>query len=259
MITAKQVKHDYRDWFTSQHEFRDLSNDMIEVQTPYIDAFGDNISLIIKPYENRFIVTDQGYTIWNIEAHGINASRKNSTRKRLVDSIIRFENVSLNENEEIIKVASINQLSQSIYDVSQAVLKITNLALSNRRNVLSAFYDEVAEYFKEQQHKQFEFQKGLFMLGTSNISYKVDYTFITKGKNKLTKSYNTINKQMYDVILGIHTDTKSFQEQTGAQMSILYNGKDNELPDDILLGFESHEVEVVNFYDEKALVESYGK
>lgn len=258
-MNADDIGRKYIQWLTENHSFKDISDSFIELQTPFVDAFGDSISLLIqKITPTRFYVTDQGYTVWNIEAHGIDLSKSNSRRKQLMHSIAKFENVEISDEKEICKSSNQSALNQTIHEVTQAVVKIANLALTNRKNSSAIFYDEVSNYFQENKKTLFTFTKGMYMPGRNNILHKSDYTFFVDEGPKYTKMYNTINKNTHDIILGIFTDTNDFRSENEGLFSIIYNGRDSSTNMELIEGLQKHSIEVVDFYNKEEVINSYG-
>lgn len=258
-MNAENIGRGYIKWLTENHSFKDISEDFIELQTPFVDSFGDSISLLIqKVSSTRFRVTDQGYTIWNLEAHGIDVSKSKSRRKQLLHSIAQFEKVEISANKDIYKESNQSMLNQTIHEVTQAIVKIANLALTNRKNSSVIFYDEVSNYFQENKNELFKFTKGMYMPGKNNILHKSDFTFFSTEGTKYTKMYNTINKNTYEIILGIFTDTQDFRNEDEGLFSIIYNGRDDSTNLELIDGLQSHSIEVVNFYNEEQILNSYG-
>lgn len=258
-MKAAEMSNSYIDFLINNHKFSDINDNVVELQTPFVDSFGDNISMIIqKKSPSTYRVSDQGYTIWNIEAHGINMTKSGAKRTSLLHSVLDFEGVSLDQDLSIFKETSPSKLSQAIHEVSQAIVKVSSLSLSNRKNSSAIFYDEVASYFEERRFTEFNFAKGLYIPGKHTVLYKSDYTFTLPSSIKFTKMYNTINKNTHEIILGIYTDTKDFIEQQNGKFCILFNGNDSSTNPDLIESLKGHEVEVVNFYNKEDVLDSFG-
>ena len=42
-MLARDIATNYFDWIKNNHQFYDVNSNTIEVQTPYLDNFGDSI------------------------------------------------------------------------------------------------------------------------------------------------------------------------------------------------------------------------
>ena len=123
-----------------QYSLKLIDNNHIALTTPIADAFGDGITVMISITDSgTYMVSDQGYTIWNLETRGINAMKENSIRRRNILSTAKSENVKLSSNNEIYSTGSKNKIAQMTFNVIQAVTKIGNLGLSSSSSVRGMF------------------------------------------------------------------------------------------------------------------------
>lgn len=77
-LTVNGILDNYLNFIKENNHFKMNNNQVIELATPFIDNFGDNINLIIKQEGNKVKISDDSYFIWNLEAHGLNVAKNNS-------------------------------------------------------------------------------------------------------------------------------------------------------------------------------------
>ncbi|CAJ2231442.1 DUF1828 domain-containing protein [Companilactobacillus paralimentarius] len=206
------------EWLQSlkdQSRFIPLDGKNIRFNTPFVDPFGDQISLlIISNYNSTYTVSDQGYTIWNIESRGTNLTKKDSTRLRLLKNILSMNQADLNNTFDINKtVSSREDIAQAINDVLDSVIKVSDLTYGNRNNTRSIFKDDVLDYITQNKNK-FSFDLGFSVKGKSNLRYDLDFVFRPKLKvTKWAKLYTSLNKTTAEVIMGIWLDTENYRNQ----------------------------------------------
>lgn len=107
--------------------FKALDKNRIKFNSPITDSFGDQISLlIISNSDSSYLVTDQGYTLWNLTTHGINLKKD---ANKTLHSICNSKRVDITKNDEFTKSTFIKKdISQVINDVLAIILEISNLA-----------------------------------------------------------------------------------------------------------------------------------
>ena len=127
-MQAKKIANNYIEWVKTNYNFRDLNeNGTIDIQTPYLDNFGDNISFVIQKKNGNFVVTDNGYTAWNLESHGIYVSKNKTYRNNMLKTIVNLEDGTLDENNEILKRLDTKNPGQTIHDLTQILIKVNDL------------------------------------------------------------------------------------------------------------------------------------
>ncbi|MCC4371073.1 DUF1828 domain-containing protein [Limosilactobacillus reuteri] len=256
LITTK-----WNNWISKQTDFRRINSRTIQVLTSFTDAFGDGILFnIISSDNNTYSVTDNGYTIWNLETNGINVSKKNSNRNRILTSIVKPYNFSISSNKAIEKKKlSIDELPQAITDFVQVLINVSDIAFMNRTNTASIFTDDAQNYFSNRK-TEYNFFTNSITLGKTNQQYRFDFNFMPKLQEfKLTKMYNTLSKNTMEAIIGIYSDTIDYiLENFGknASMNILVNGTTAK-EKDYISGLQSHNINVIDFQNKSEVKDAF--
>lgn len=259
-MLAEAISKEYFNWVKENHKFYNLKSTTAEIQTPYVDSFGDSISFSITNDKDTFKLTDLGYTIWNLEAHGVNVTKKNNLRTQLLESIINFEGAKIEGDKEIVKESTKSNLGQSIHDMAQMLLRLSDLAVTHKQNVKSLFEQDVEEYFFE--HKEtFNFFPSFSVQGKSNLLHRFDYLFFRqKSEFKLVRVQNTIAKSTVDSILTSWLDTSQYRNNRFAeasQLDIIVNGDNyDSINEEYLNALNEYNIGVINFNNKQDLVET---
>lgn len=247
LITTK-----WTDWISKQTNFKRLDNRTIQVLTSFTDAFDDGIlfNIISEDDDDTYTITDNGYTIWNLEVNGINVLKKGSNRNRILNSIVKPYHFSIANNEAIEKKKlKIDDLPQAITDFVQVLINVSDIAFMNRTNTASIFVDDAHTFFANRK-EEYNFFTNSIVLGKTNQQYKFDFNFMPRHQEfKLTKMYNTLSKNTMESIIGIYSDTIDYiSENFGqdASMNILVNGTTTK-EKDYISGLQSHNINVIDF------------
>lgn len=261
-MNVEQISEEYLKWVKDSNKFS-KHKDVIEINTPSVDSFGDNISLILKPEGDKIRISDDAYVVWNLEAHGLNVTRNKSSRNNLLKSILTYESVSLNtDTNEIYKVSSMNNIGQSIHEMIQSISKVSDLMYLNKSNVKSVFNDDVLSYLK-QNKDMFDYFPNLQIVGQSKLSYNFDALFTTKNKvKKLSKFYNSFTQNTVDNALVSWLDTIRYREERydgSLQMAIVVNDDNTKsFSKEYLDALYEYDIDVIPFSDKQKLIESLG-
>lgn len=261
-ITDSQVKEISSEWFTflkKSSRFTLLENDSIRVTTPFADSFGDGIVINLRMIEGEYLLSDQGYTIWNLTTNGVDVLKKNSNRFRMLKSLLTSYSFSLSGKHAIERRVQRKDLSQAITDMAQVLINVSDLAFLSRNNTAAIFYDDVKDYFN-QNRDEYSFLRTIYADGKSFAKYRFEYVFTPQANVfKLTKLYSTLTKSTMDIIIGIWSDTQSFRDEnygSNASMNILLDGmtaKEKEYAD----GLQQHGINVIDFAQKESVRESF--
>ncbi|NLR33181.1 DUF1828 domain-containing protein [Levilactobacillus tujiorum] len=253
----QNIASNWINWITKETHFKTLSNNNIQISLPFTDSSGDGIIFNVEPKENGFLVTDQGYTIWNLEVNGVNVTKKDSNRWRILQSIINPYKFQINQKNEISKIVTESELSQTITDFAQIIINVSDIAFMNRSNTSGMFFDDVHTYFSNKR-SEYSFLKNFYADGKTNQKYRFEYLFTPRPNDfKLTKLYNTLSKNSMDAVIGIWSDTQQFREEnygSNATFNLLLNGiSEKEKP--YVEGLMSHDIQVIDFQDKSSVKE----
>jgi hypothetical protein len=140
-----------------------------EITTPFLDRYNDHLQVYVKSGEDTVELTDDGYTIANLELIGCDLT--SSRRRSIFDSILAVRGVTENAGALYCK-GPIGSLPQLKHGLIQAMLAIDDMFMTTRTNVASMFLEDVTRYLKEQDIR---FTPDISFSGTSGLSHAFDY------------------------------------------------------------------------------------
>jgi len=75
MTTAQEIDkllNDYRAWLKDKTILREVNGSWVEITTPYLDRHNDALQIYARGENGGYLLTDDGYTIHDLEASGCN-------------------------------------------------------------------------------------------------------------------------------------------------------------------------------------------
>lgn len=210
-ITASDLEKNYFSWLRDKYTFSDLNNDVVKIKTPFLDSEFDDIVLYAQELKSgKIVITDDGWTIDNLESMGISFSKRATTRRHLLDEIsISFGvDISFDTNEISINT-TINDFPEAKHRLLLAIMRANDLAFLAPSNVKSSFVDDVQDLLDE--HKVL-YTPSILIPSAQGLAVHFDFSIpIPDGNQKLlrTISYpNNLNNMKianYDINLASRT------------------------------------------------------
>lgn len=256
MLNANEIADNYFGWVKSNYNFSELQNSgNIEIQTPFVDAYGDGVSFVVKLENDQLIVTDEGYTIWNLEVMGHNITRKNTHRRRILGSLLKSENAQISDANELKINVKKNNIGQAVHDMTQLVIKINDMTMLSTSNVKNIFYDEALEYFNK-NNEIYKKLPSFQITGKSQLSHKIDFGFFTKDEVKLVKLHNTLTRSSVESAIVTLVDTAEYRldnYQETQKICLLVNGVDKTKSTIVnhMDSLAEYNIELIDFKDKK--------
>ena len=143
MDRAETLKKIYFDWLFKNSDYINISNDVVKINTSFYDNQFDSIEMYVEFLKNdEIIVTDDGWTISELENHGIYFSQKNKTNSRLLQNIVNNLGIE-NVGGELFIKTSLDKFAIAKQRLLQGILQVNDLVFLQKSNVNSIFYEEV--------------------------------------------------------------------------------------------------------------------
>ena len=86
---------DYRAWLKDKTTLREVNGSWVEITTPYIDRHNDALQLYARHENDGYVLTDDSYTIHDLEASGCNLNTEK--RRDLLKMTLQGFGVKLND------------------------------------------------------------------------------------------------------------------------------------------------------------------
>lgn len=227
MEIIEQKMQTYFEWLQQNYKYKKLETST-EITTPFKNHLNDYIRIYadLLP-DNHIRLSDDGQTFNELDMLDIDLTK---TRKRLIHSILNQFNLSLKDDEIITNVDS-DSFPQSKHNLIQGILKIYDLTLTTKSNVSNLFYEEVFDFF---YNEEITGSAKVAIPGETGIKYSIDF-IIPGTKSKSEKLVNFSNNLDYNRItsdLFAYRDVKNNRpnrNNLNSQMLIIANDLENTI------------------------------
>lgn len=200
---VQRLLDDYLAWLKDKTSLRQI-NDWVEITTPYLDRHNDCIQIYAKRRDSGFVLTDDGYTISDLEQCGCKLeSRKrqdllkmtlNGFGVQLVDS--RLEVYASNDNFALRK-----------HSLVQAMLAVNDMFYLAIPMVASLFYEDVVTWL---DLNEIRYTPKVKFTGKSGFDHVFDFV-IPKSRQqpeRILKSITRPSRETAQVVTFSWIDTK---------------------------------------------------
>ncbi|PTE89043.1 hypothetical protein BUY89_14390, partial [Staphylococcus equorum] len=166
----------------------------------------DNLIIyaIYNPNSKKIILTDDGYTMYNLENDGVYIN-KSKQRKRLFEEHISAYGVQFNnKSEEVYIETSYNKFDESKHRLLQCLIFLSDMYILANHKVQNVFSEDVAE--KLDNH-EIAYNRDMSIVGPTGMSHNFDFVISAKKheKEKFINAISTPNNTM--IIKSKVTDT----------------------------------------------------
>jgi hypothetical protein len=144
MYTSDDLSKAYFSWATKKIKF-DQKENFVIVKTPFVDIFHDQIEVFVNKESDRYIVTDDGYTLDELDSLGIEILKFSKKRKEYFKQVLMNFGVTLKNKELLVFFDDINQFPSSQNRLIQCMLQIFDMLQLSRSKVANLFIDDISD------------------------------------------------------------------------------------------------------------------
>lgn len=128
------------------------------VHTGFTFQDGDELHIVLRKKDGRWILTDDAHTLMWLSYEDFNLT---DTRQALLDVTISSNNVSL-EDGRIFVDCTDRDVGQCLMSMIQAILQTADLLYLNRENVRNTYTEDVKQLMKSTLGDRCEFDKHVY-------------------------------------------------------------------------------------------------
>ncbi|GAB6277475.1 MAG: DUF1829 domain-containing protein [Rectinema sp.] len=236
----QKLLDNYLVWLRDRTSLRQIEDQWVEITTPYLDRHNDYIQLYVKKQNNGFLLTDDGYTIADLERSGCKLNSPN--RQRLLQMTLNGFGIHLQNGALEIFTTSENFPLRK-HNLVQAILAINDMFFLAAPVVTSLFYDDVMTWLDSYEIR---YTPRVKFTGKSGFDYLFDFV-IPKSRYQPERILQTINNPKRDSAQSLILswfDTKEVRPQNSKAFALL-NDSEQTISGAVLDALQNYEVRPV--------------
>ena len=216
---AVRLVDNYYAWLRERTQLKDLDR-AVEITTPFLDRHNDYIQIYLINSEEGLLLTDDGYTISDLEISGCNL--KTPKRAEALHTTLNGFGVSLVDGELQVK-ANETDFPSKKHNLLQAILAVNDLFYVARTNVQNFFSEDVGLWLDENDVR---YVPDATFAGKSNFNHKFDF-IIPRSKNapeRIVRAINNPSKESAMNLAFAWIDTIEQRKGNSEALAFLNNG-----------------------------------
>lgn len=206
----------YWDWLRDNTHVRAL-DDWYEITTPYVDRHNDFVQLYARMDGDRFHLTDDGYTLTDLEQSGCRID--SPKREKLLAVTLNGFGVSL-RNRAIETWATRDNFPLKKHSLVQAILAINDMFYLARPHVRSLFIEDVESWL---DLNEIRYAPKVKLAGKSGFDHLFEFV-IPKSKaqpERLLKTLNRPDRNNAEGVILSWLDTRETRPRNARAIAVL--------------------------------------
>ena len=219
---VQKLLDDYLAWLRDKTSLRQIDK-WIEITTPYLDRHNDYIQIYAGKANNGFLLTDDGYTIDDLEQCG--CKLESSKRQDLLKMTLNGFGVQLHDNALEVH-ASHDNFALRKHNLVQAILAVNDMFYLAMPMVASLFYEDVVAWLDLHEVR---YTPRVKFTGKSGYDHLFDFV-IPKSRHKperILQAINRPNRETTQAVAFSWIDTKEVRPVDSMAYALL---NDSEQP-----------------------------
>lgn len=238
----------YLSWIRSKSSQKTIG-DFEEITTPFVDSHNDKIQFYVSRSPNGFSLTDDGYTLSDLEMCGCDV--KSKKRRAFIQQIAESLGVSI-KNGEITAEATEADIACKQHMMIQAMLKISDMFLTSSSRVKSLFFEEVDSFFSQYDIRN---TPSIMMMGQSGLSHRFDFVIPASKRmpERIVTTLNAPSKQNVQAAIFAWNDVMKTRS-THSRGYIILNDAKKAVNPEIVAAIKSYALVAVPWKEREAYI-----
>lgn len=239
----------YHAWLKDKTVLRQIEQ-WIEITTPYLDRHNDYIQIYAKKTNGGFVLTDDAYTINDLEQGG--CKLQSPKRQELLRMTLNGFGVQQRENALEVH-ASPDNFALRKHNLVQAMLAVNDMFYLAVPMVASLFYEDVVAWLDVHEVR---YTPKVKFTGKTGYDHLFDFV-IPKSRQQPERIIQTINRPSRDTAQAVvlsWIDTKEVRSADSRAYALL-NDAEQAVSPSVLDALRSYDVRPVSWSQRESLRE----
>lgn len=235
---VQNLVNQYSTWLKDKTALR-VVNEHVEITTPFLDRHNDQIQIYVKKQNSGYILTDDGYTMNDLETSGCELN----TEKRkaiLMQTLNGFGVKSL--NDELFIKTDEHHFPQMKHNLIQAILAVNDIFYTASTVVTSLFLEDVQAWLDE---NEIRYTPKVSFAGKSGFQHNYDFVIPKSplSPERIIKAMNNPDKPQIQNLIFSWQDTQLIRPDNSILYAILNDT--NSLSSSVLDALTNYEVDPI--------------
>lgn len=236
---VQRLLDDYLAWLRDKTSLRQI-DEWVEITTPYLDRHNDYIQIYAGKVNGGFVLTDDGYTIDDLEQCG--CKLESSKRQDLLKMTLNGFGVQLHDNALEVH-ASHDNFALRKHNLVQAILAVNDMFYLAMPMVASLFYEDVVAWLDLYEVR---YTPKVKFTGKSGYDHLFDFV-IPKSRCKperILQAINRPNRETAQAVAFSWIDTKEVRPMDSKAYALL-NDSEQALSTGVIDALRNYDVQPI--------------
>jgi Domain of unknown function DUF1829/Domain of unknown function DUF1828 len=243
----QRLLSDYVAWLKDKTVLRQI-DDWVEVTTPYLDRHNDYVQLYAKKMNGGFVLTDDGYTIDDLEQSG--CKLESHRRQALLKMTLNGFGVQLRDKALEVHATPENFALRK-HNLVQAMLAVNDMFYLAAPMVANLFYEDVAAWL---DLHDIRYTPNVKFTGKTGYDHRFDFV-IPKSRQqpeRIVKAVNRANRDMAEAVAFSWIDTREVRPP-GSRAYAMLNDSEQNVSQPIIDALSNYEVRPVRWSQRESI------
>ncbi|HXC12909.1 MAG TPA: DUF1829 domain-containing protein [Stellaceae bacterium] len=235
-----RLLNDYVAWLKDKTVLRRIDADWVEITTPYLDRHNDYVQIYARKINGGFILTDDGYTIDDLEQNGCRL--ESSKRQDLLKMTLNGFGIKLDGKALEVRATPENFALRK-HNLVQAVLAVNDMFCLAVPMVASLFYEDVVSWL---DLHEIRYTPKVKFTGKTGYDHLFDFV-VPKSRQqpeRIIQTVNRPNRETSQVIAFSWIDTREVRPADSRAYALL-NDSEQTVSQAVLDALSNYEVHPV--------------
>ena len=240
---VERLMDDYRAWLKDKTSEREINGAWVEITTPYLDRHNDALQIYARKFNGSFLLTDDRYTIHDLEASGYSLSTQK--RQNLLKMTLNGFGVKLNDQALEVQASSENFPLRK-HNLIQAMLLVNDLFYTAKPIVENLFLADVIAWLESNEIRYIPKAK---FTGLSGYDHLFDFVIRKSRKEpeRFIQAINKPNRTTAEIFIYKWTDTREVRARDSRAYAVLNDNESEHIPGEVLEAFRNYEIRPVSW------------
>mgnify|MGYP001144805340 FL=1 len=221
-----------------------IDRDIFRLTTPFLDRNNDHIEVyVIKRDDDSLVITDDSYTINELEMSGLNLDVSKKIKNAL-NVILNSHGVAINDDKSLSVTANLANFPNKKHMLIQCMIKVSDLFMLSQSNIKSFFLEDVKNFFEK---NDIRYTEGPSFIGKSKLVNNFDFV-ISHYKDAPERLIRVVNNYNLDYAKSIIFSWEDIREvRTNNPVLYTFINDTNKVP-------SKEALQALNEYDIKYIL-----